>query len=104
MPDTAAPWRALEESPKPVGNVGGGAGDVASAPAPRLPASWIVGIVALAAVLAGAALWLVLTSGHGSIVVEGDGPGLLRSGRPVVVGGASDGADSLAVELVVDVQ
>jgi competence protein ComEA len=97
-------WRALEDDQaQPGAGQQHASNEAAVALSRRLPAVWIVALLALAAVLAGAALWLVLTSGHGSIVVEGDGPGPARSGDPARVAGATSVPGS-GDELVIDVQ
>jgi len=100
MDQSAAPWRALEdEAPA--------AGDRPSAPAPAgstvLRPSWLVAALVAAALAAVAALSLVATSGRGTLVVEGGGPGPARSDR---AGAHVDGSPASAArpDVVVDVQ
>jgi competence protein ComEA len=100
MDESAAPWRTLEDA-----RAAPDAGPSSSDPGRRLaiagPATIGVGTIALIA--AAVALWLALSSGHGSLVVEGGGPGV--SGPPANgarAGGATEpGHDAV---LVVDVQ
>lgn len=100
MDQSAAPWRALEDGPATH------AGDAASADdgARRgmLRAGWVIGAFAVAALVAGAAIWLVLTNGTGTVVVEGGGPGPERSDRAGAIGDRSSAPDGR--ELVIDVQ
>lgn len=103
MDQSAAPWRALEDeaSTKADGRV---APESARDPVPGAfpPATWIIGAFALAAVVAGAAIWLVATNGSGTLVVEGGGPGPARSDRGVTAERSS--APGTKDRLVVDVQ
>jgi len=102
MDDTSAPWRALEE-PAPSGgpNAAGPPGAPSAGGAPALTTRSLGTVAALAAAvaLAVAAAWLVLGSGHGSVVVDprpgGSDPGRVSAGRSSVAG---DG------DLVIDVQ
>ncbi|MBA2381917.1 MAG: SLBB domain-containing protein, partial [Chloroflexi bacterium] len=105
MAESAAPWRALEDDQTALGAGSQAAANrVSVAPARGFPAPWILAALVGAAILTGAALWLVLTSGHGSIVVEGDGPGPARSGRPATLATGSSSVPGSGDELVVDVQ
>jgi competence protein ComEA len=103
MDQTAAPWRALEDEAPAAGN--GPSASAASAPASatRPRPTWFVAAVVAAAVVAGAAIWLVATSGSGTLVVEGDGPGPGRSDRAGAHVGGSP-ASAARANLVVDVQ
>jgi competence protein ComEA len=106
MPESAESraWRALEDaSPAAAGPAAAPDGTAAQL-GWRLPATWVLGGLASAAILAGIAIWLALTSGHGSIVVEGDGPGPERSGRPAAVADGSGPLGGSGAEVVVDVQ
>lgn len=100
MDQSAAPWRALEDGPATH------AGDAASADdgarRSMLRAGWVIGAFAVAALVAGAATWLVLTNGTGTVVVEGGGPGPERSDRAGAIGDRSSAPDGR--ELVIDVQ
>jgi competence protein ComEA len=102
MDQSTAPWRALEEDA-----ASGGASTTGAAAEPtRSGASrstWIVAAFGAAALVAGAAIWLVATNGAGTVIVEGDGPGPARSGQPVLAGKSST-APATGVDLVVDVQ
>jgi competence protein ComEA len=103
MDQTAAPWRALEDEASGAGS--GPAASPASAVAdPRLPRpTWFVAALVAAAVVAGAAIWLVATSGSGTLVVEGGGAGPARSDRAGArVGGSPPSAAQS--DLIVDVQ
>ena len=112
----AAPWRALEDdaagrttggrSPSLGGSSGDAAGD---APAAGLPARLVsAGGIAIAGLLAAAiagilAIWLVLSGGQGSVVIDGDGAVPGRSDRavsPLALGSPGPGR----APLVVDVQ
>ena len=103
MDQTAAPWRALEDE-GPAGGSGPSASPGSAVADTRLPRpTWFVAAVAAAAVVAGVAIWLVATSGSGTLVVEGGGPGPARSDRAGVhVGGSA--APAAKADLVVDVQ
>ena len=100
MDQTAAPWRALEDEAPAAGN-----GPSASAPAgAALPRpTWFVAALVAAAVVAGAAIWLVATSGSGTLVVEGGGPGPARSDPAGAHVGGSP-ASAAQADLVADVQ
>jgi competence protein ComEA len=109
MSESAAPWRALEESTP---GTAAKAGEAASAvPVGVGRPAWIVGALVAAGISAAAAIWLVASSGSGTLVVEGDGPVPGRSSAAEAIGaagvaglgpGASGGAAS--AQLVVDVQ
>ena len=81
MPETAAPWRILEDQPATAAEATAGAEPSAGASGPSAGAldalrrsPWTVGALLLAAVLATAAAVIVATGGHGSVVVDGGGP------------------------------
>jgi competence protein ComEA len=104
MDQSAAPWRALED------DVTGAAvdrtgPDSTSGPvrAAMFRSAWAVVALAVAALVAGAAIWLVATNGSGSVVVEGSGPAPGSSDR---AGGAPNrGSPSTpGSDLVIDVQ
>jgi len=104
MDQSAAPWRALEDHPSGSGSAvadAHGGANPAGAGSSRVP--WLVAALAIAAVTAGIAVWLVATGGRGTVVVEGGEPGPAGSARP---GGAIaiSSASSPAADLVVDVQ
>lgn len=103
MDQSEAPWRALEDD---AATGSGGASKVRSAnDTTRVGAfasTWVVVAFAAAALVAGAAIWLVATNGSGAVVVDGGGPGPIRSGQ-VALGDRSP-ARSSGSELVVDVQ
>jgi competence protein ComEA len=103
MDQTAAPWRALEDEPPAAGR--GPTASAASAPASAtLPRpTWFMAALVAAAAVAGAAIWLVATSGSGTLVVEGGGPGPARSDRAGTLVGGSP-AFAARADLVVDVQ
>ncbi|HEX2755240.1 MAG TPA: helix-hairpin-helix domain-containing protein [Candidatus Limnocylindrales bacterium] len=102
--DEPAPWRALEDHPPAAGN--GATGpvpltDPGGASATRIP--WLVAAFATAAVVAGIAIWLVASSGRGSVVVEGGGPapgGSARDRGAIAIAAAA----STGPALIVDVQ
>jgi competence protein ComEA len=100
-----APWRALEDSAPKSGEAATVAPGSAGGPAGIVRPAWIVGALVAAAVVAGAAIWLVASGDRGTLVVEGGGP----------VPGRSDAAGGIAIDggspgpvavtgLVVDVQ
>jgi competence protein ComEA len=98
MDQSAAPWRAIEDSAP----VAGGADPERRSPAePR--STWIVAALVGAALVAGAAIWLVATNGSGSLVVDGGGPLPVGSDR-VVAGLDRPRSSAVAGGLVVDVQ
>jgi competence protein ComEA len=103
MDQSAAPWRALED----VTSAGATRAEVGGpAPHPTRPKSqsiFVVPALAVAALIAGAAVWLVATNGSGTVVVEGGGPGPARSGQPAAIADRSF-APGTRSELVVDVQ
>ena len=104
MDQSAAPWRALEDDPPTQAGAAamtGSAGDPARGRVPR--PSWMIGTFAVAALVAGAAIWLVATSGTGTAIVEGGGPAPARSQGARTIGDRSSGP-AFGVELVVDVQ
>jgi competence protein ComEA len=103
MDQSTAPWRALEEDAPSGGGASttGAVADPARSGAAR--STWIVAAFGAAALVAGAAIWLVATNGAGTVVVEGDGPGPARSGQPVLAG-QSSAAPATGADLVVDVQ
>jgi competence protein ComEA len=103
MDQSTAPWRALEEDAPS----GGGASTTGAAADPARPGAsrspWIVAAFGAAALVAGAAIWLVATNGGGTVIVEGDGPGPARSGQPALAGKGS-AAPATGADLIVDVQ
>lgn len=102
MNESSAPWRALEEPVAADGAVSPGH----VAPTGRDPRSWVLIALAAAAIVAGGAIWIVLTGSHGSIVVEGGGPAPGRSQAAAVAGavGPDPAASPAGKLLVVDVQ
>ncbi len=113
MSDSAAPWRALEDSAGAGAASGAGAGSAAGAtatgPAGFGRLSWTAGALVAAAVMAVAALWLVLSGGHGTVVVDGGGPVPGRSATTGRLAGDPDASAGLSgvggsARLVVDVQ
>ena len=108
MEESAAPWRALEDvspgrGPGDGTNPSAGSGrpePLAGLLAARTPL--IAAVLLVAAVVAAIAAWLVLSSGHGELVVEGGGP---VPGRSAAAPSADPGLAGGSVEsLVVDVQ
>jgi competence protein ComEA len=105
MDDTSAPWRALED-PAPALTAGGKASASGTPPTAMSGASSLFGrspltlvMFVAASVIAAIAVWLVVGSGHGAVVVDQAGssvPIADRSARPIAV---APGA-----VLVVDVQ
>ncbi len=95
MDEPSAPWRALESEPARGGVAAGPDGGLALAPRHALTAI----IVGAAALLALVALWLVVSGGRGSVVVDGAPSGAGASGEPAVADKPSGTA-----HLVVDVQ
>ena len=83
MSQSAAPWRALEDSaPAGVDNANGATATGSAAAASGIGRSmWIGGALATAGLVAVAAVWLVASGGRGTLVVEGDGAVPGRSGR-----------------------
>jgi competence protein ComEA len=103
MDQSAAPWRALEDDPAT--GSGGASTERPASNATRVAASrstWVVVAFAAAALVGGAAIWLVATNGSGAVVVDGGGPGPVRSGQGAL--GDRPSARSSGSELVVDVQ
>lgn len=121
----ATPWRALEADvtggiDRPLDGSGAGAGSpVTSEPNRGAPligpgpvgglavlagSPWILAGVAVAALLAAAAVWLVLSSGRGTVVVDGDRPGPARSATTPVAALGSTAPGAPDRSLVVDVQ
>jgi len=98
MDQTAAPWRALEDEAPAAGGLPS-ASTAAESNRPR--PTWFVAALFVAIAVGGAAMWLVATSGNGTVGVEGGGPGPVRSDRGGLVGGSTP---STKVDLVVDVQ
>ena len=104
MDESAAPWRALEDvAPHTANGVPGPAASAGSAGAIGAHGTWIVAALVAAALAAGGALWLVASSGRGTVVVEGGGPVPGRSDRAgsIVKGSAVSASPA---NLVVDVQ
>jgi competence protein ComEA len=104
MDQPAAPWRALEEGGSTAGSDARHAANADGSAGRTSPgASWLFVVFGVAAIVAGAAVWLVATNGAGSVVVEGGGPGPARSdgGRSTPGGSPATGA---AGDVVVDVQ
>ncbi len=107
MSDSAAPWRALEDVSPAGGGPAGGA-NVTSGASGLGRMSWTVGALAAAGLMAVAALWLVVSSGHGTVVVDGGGavPGRSSAGGAIGAGASAglNGAGGDGASLVVDVQ
>ncbi len=103
MDEPAAPWRALEDEASAAGNGPSASAASALAGAALLRPTWFVAALLAATIVAGATIWLVATSGSGTLVVEGGGPGPSRSDR---AGARVDGSPASATraDLVVDVQ
>jgi len=102
MDQSPVPWRVLEDE-APAGE--GGAASRSDAAGTRGIAtrpSWVMAALAVAAVVAGAAVWLVTTSDSGTFVVDGGGPGPDGTGQARVL--ASGSAEAARTGLVVDVQ
>lgn len=94
MDESSAPWRALEGTPQPPAVA-------AAAATGRTGRPWTAMAMATAAVLVGAALWLITTTGTGTVAVDGPGP----DGAALIL--ADDPArpvGSMPAEIVVDVQ
>jgi competence protein ComEA len=107
MPETAAPWRALEDEahtePGPGGP--GTAGPARGhAPAWRPAGTWLMGALGVAALALAGAAWLILTSGQGTVVIEGDSRAPARSGGPAARGVVPAASGVTGGEVVVDVQ
>jgi competence protein ComEA len=103
MDQSAAPWRALEDDAAT--GAGGASAEFSASDPTRAAASrsrWVAIAIAAAALVAGAAIWLVATNGSGAVVVDGGGPGPVRSGQ-VALGDRSP-AQTSGSDLVVDVQ
>jgi competence protein ComEA len=102
MDQSAAPWRALEDDPAASFGVSTerSANDATNPAASR--STWVVVAVVAAALIGGAAIWLVATNGSGAVVVDGAGLGPVRSGQVAL--GDRPPAQSSGPELVVDVQ
>ncbi|HET7702049.1 MAG TPA: ComEA family DNA-binding protein [Candidatus Limnocylindrales bacterium] len=90
MDESTAPWRVLESAPPPP------AASPSSAARP-----WTAIALAAAAVLVGAAVWLVAGNDTGSVAVDGLSPG---EAAQMLADDAARPAESTAAELVVDVQ
>ena len=97
-----SPWRALEDQPAVDADSGHGTARSASG---TVRGSWVLAALAVAAVAAGAAIWIAIAGSRGSVVVEGGGA---LPGRP---GGSADPVLAAAPtasagtrSLVVDVQ
>ena len=109
MDQTAAPWRALEDEGVEARNspsastTAAPASASAPAVATRLSPSWLVAAFVAAALATVAAIWLVASSGSGTFVVEGGGPGPARSDRAEARVNGSP-ASMTRADLVVDVQ
>jgi competence protein ComEA len=102
MDESAAPWRALEDEPPSPGSDGSTGSPAERRPAGSArPGAWIVGAILAAILLIGAAVLLVLTGGHGSVVVDG---GLPLASAPGALASASEPGPGSATLLVVDVQ
>lgn len=94
MDESSAPWRALESTPQPPAVA-------AAAATGRTGRPWTAMAMATAAVLVGAAVWLITTNGTGTVAVDGPGP----DGAALIL--ADDPArpvGSMPAEIVVDVQ
>ncbi len=95
MDEPSAPWRALESAPAGAAQAAESGGRPAVTPRHAMTAA----VVGAAGILALLAVWLVVSSGRGSVVVDGDRTGLDSSGDPAIAAGPSRTA-----RLVVDVQ
>lgn len=93
MDESTAPWRVLESTPPPP------AAAAATPGASGRP--WAPIALAAAAVLVGAAVWLVTTNGTGSVAVDGLGP---DGAAQLLAEDATWPLASTAALLVVDVQ
>jgi competence protein ComEA len=102
MDESAAPWRALEDGPPTLESDGRTGTPVESRHAGLAwPSAWIAVAIAAAILLIGAAILVVLSGGHGSVVVDG---GLPLASAPGVRASASGPDSGSAKLLVVDVQ
>lgn len=104
QPARSGAWRALEDPSGP------DAGADAEAGSPALPrgtggarAGWVLGALAVATILAGAAVWMVVGAPHGTVLVEGAGLGSDQGGSPDVPALRGQGS-ARPDALVVDVQ
>ena len=95
MDQPSAPWRALESEPAGVAPDPDGGGRPSRSSPPILTAV----VIGAAALLAAVAIWLVVSSGRGSVVVDGDASGAGGSSDPAIAARPSG-----AGRLVVDVQ
>jgi len=93
-------WRALEDHAEAAA---GGPGSVSN-DVPRTPGpAWVLVALAAAAVVAGIAIWVAVGGSHGTVLVEGGGPGPGRSGAGDELAIAGLPSPSAAT-LVIDVQ
>jgi competence protein ComEA len=103
MNDSATPWRALEE---PAHSAAAAPAETGSGHALGRPGMAGVPVIALifgaAGIVAAIALWVVLAGGRGTLVVDGSGPGPVRSAGDRGVADTRPTASH--AELVVDVQ
>ena len=100
MDQSAAPWRAIEDS-NPASTAGTA---VADPPNPILalgPLTLAIG--ATAVLIAAAAVWLVVSSGRGAVLVDGDGP-VAAASDGLAVAPIGSGAPPGRGAVVVDVQ
>jgi competence protein ComEA len=102
MSESSAPWRALEDPPGPVsGGAGPNGVPAATSGATAPPVRWLaIAGFGLAAILLGAALLLIVSSGTGAVAIDGGGAPASRAPN------ASGSAGTVTSEafLVIDVQ
>ncbi|HEY3164945.1 MAG TPA: helix-hairpin-helix domain-containing protein [Candidatus Limnocylindrales bacterium] len=105
MDQSAAPWRAIEDVTPAAASAAGAAATAPTGASNRLLAlgPLTLGIAAAALLIGVVAVWLVISSGHGVVLVEGGAP---IAGASDAVGGLADrsGAPVGRGTLVVDVQ
>ncbi|HUQ77965.1 MAG TPA: helix-hairpin-helix domain-containing protein [Patescibacteria group bacterium] len=102
MSETSAPWRAVEDPSPASGGTPDHAGGTVGVAARPFAAWWIAAALGIAALLIGTAGLLVVTSGQGSVAV--DGSGATATGGASVDPAASGASGAAGGELVVDVQ
>ncbi len=102
MSETSTPWRVLEDGPATApGAQSAGPGLPSAVRRPPVP-WWIVGALAAAALLIGAAVVLAVSGGHGLVAVEGGGSAVSGERSPHPRG--SPAMSAAGGELVIDVQ